>query len=91
MKLTGMLQPANGRAELSVNGETFSAPARYSGRSVTIEVQDVLPPVITRTPANIFGAAQQSPAAGGSAPGPSTAVPDRNQRVVTEEDLEVLG
>lgn len=101
MKVTGVLALANGRAELVVDGETFAAPARYAGRRVTIEVEDFLPPVVRRLPADVFGAVQAPAAGGGGTPsaptGPSTQPAggmsgrDPVQRVVTPEDLEVLG
>lgn len=96
MKVTGRLVAANGRAELQAEGEVFSAPARYAGRRVTLEIEDfALPSFLQKQPGvvdAIFPGAQR-PAEGGSVPQSINPAggPGRIERVVTPEDLEVLG
>lgn len=98
---TGVLQPANGRAELRLEGEVFSLPARFSGQRVTIEVEPALPDVVAR--ASIPGVRGASSTPAGVAPAVAVAQATQQdstsglatreplRRVFDPEDLEVLG
>lgn len=94
---TGILMPANGRAELRLDGELFSFPAHFSGQRATIVVEPALPEVVSRTA--IPGRGGASPAVAmaqatgqDSTGGLATREPlEPLRRVFDPEDLEVLG
>jgi hypothetical protein len=85
--IRGRLTLNAGRAEIDADGEVFTAPAKYAGRMVSIELEEFTLPAFARSgpEAPAAGASQQNPAGG--------PVVDRQplQRVVIPEDLEVLG
>lgn len=94
--IAGLLVPANGRAELRVDGEVFSFPARYAGQQVTITLAPNVPEIVRRMPIPTRASSPSSDLPNTSTNTNSPAAPlgsgsDNLRRVFTPEDLEVLG